>query len=332
MRGPILGEHSSNHDGGNSGGSSTDGLSRQTYDEGYGYMQASQHRTEQNILYQPNALLGLDSSNNFPGQYQTGVTGENMGPGGTRASLSASRDTNFGPGSDSQLNGNQANRFMNGIDPSTIYRAYLQDFDDFGADVDETDMGGGNTQNEGPPRNSDDLDSCSPIGLSTSLFSTSDTVSGTISRAASSTAPRSRGRARTHAHGRARTCARSRAGHRTGQPVFSESSVTTCSICENDPHREHRPAYGGSADSQRSSLRRHMREEHSDGQNGSYQCSLDKDGSPCGELISRADNRRRHVERIHPTESMELPPRDAATRASNDITNARLDEWIPKVP
>lgn len=296
MRGPIPGEHSSNHDGGDSGWSSTDGLSRQTYDEGYGHRQAPQHRTEQIILYQPNALFGLDSSNNFPGQYQTGVTG------GMRASLSASRDTDFGPGSDSQLNGNQANRFMNGIDPSTIYRSYLQDFDDFGADVDETDMGGGNRQNEGPPRNTDDLDSCSPIGLSTSVFSTSDTVLGTVSRAASSTAPRSRGRARTHAHGRARTRARSRAGHRTGQPVSFESSVTTCSICENDPHREHRPAYGGSADSQRSSLRRHMREEHSDGRNGSYECSLDKDGSPQQRVWScRQEMQPQELPTISPT-------------------------------
>lgn len=241
----------------------------------------------------------------------------------TSPDFSATMDNNFGRGSDSQLMGNQANptpNFFSGIDPSLINHSDGEASAQFSADVDETHAGDGGTQNGGLLRNSDDLDS--PIGSSNFMFSRSGTVSGTVSRAASSTAPRSCGHTRTHAH--------RRAGHRTDQPVSSGSSITTCDICENDPNCARRPAYSGSADSQKSSLRRHKKLEHFDGQHWSYQCSIDKDGSPCGKSISRADNRRKHVEKVHPT--MELPPKDAATRTSNDTTNARLDEWIPKVP
>ena len=327
----------------------------------YGSPQAPQHRNEQSIMYQSSASRGLDAWNNFPGQYQIGVTGGNSGPDGMRASLRfcsvtenheadgnldpqpqvpATMDNNFGPGSESQLMGNQANTSPNpsfGIDPSLINESYYEDCAIFSADADQTDEGGGgggDTQDEGLPRNSEDLESHSPIGSSTSMVSRSDTVSETISRVASGTAPHSRRLAWTHARGRTRirTRARSGAGHRTGQPVSSESSVTTCPTCDNDPDCERRPAYRGSADSQRSSIRRHIREEHSNGHIWSYQCSLDNDGLPCGALISRADNRRRHVENVHPTESEELPLRDAATRNFNDITNARLNEWFSKVP
>lgn len=359
-----MGEYLPNHNDGNPGWSSMDGLSRQNIQGSsinptnavYGYPQAPQHRNEQSIMYQSNASGGLDSWNNFLGLDQFGVTGENSGPDGMRAPLRfrsvtddheaggnldpqprfpTTLENNFGPGSYLPLTGNQANTSPDpsrGIDPSLMNEYYYEDCANFGADVDQTDGGRGDTQDEGVPRNSENLDSHSPIGSSTSMVSRSDTVSETISRVASGTAPRSRGRARTHARGRARNRARSGAGHRTGQPVSSESSVTTCPTCDNDPDCERRPAYRGSADSQRSSIRRHIREEHSDGQIWSYQCSLNNDGSSCGALISRADNRRRHVEEVHPTESEELPPRDAATRNFNDMTNARLNEWFSKVP
>ena len=364
VRGPAFGEHLPNCNGDSSGWSSIDRPSRQSYDEGYGFMQAPQQGTEQTTMYQSNALLGLDSSNSSPGQNRFGVTGEHLGPNGTRTSLcfrsvtdyheagrdvgflpwsSATGDINLGLVSDSQLNGNQVNPYTIGIDRSTIGESYDQIYNAFSADIDETGIdetdggrggggggGGENAQNGEPSRNSDDLDGSALSGLSASMTTSPDTISDTFSHAASRTAPHSRGRTQNSARGRARTRARGRAGHRTFQLISSESSVTTCEICENDPHCERRPIYGGSADSQRSSLRRHMHEEHCDGQSW-YQCSIDNDGSVCGKLISRRDNRRRHVENVHPAKSMELPPRDAATRAPNHITSAFLDEWIPKV-
>ena len=228
-----------------------------------------------------------------------------------------------GPGrqwSDLQEMGNQADPStipMLGIDPSLMDRSFFKTCEPLWADVDETDAGGGDTQNERLPRNSDDLDSHSPTSPSTSMLSRSDTISRKlVSRSTSSIAPRSRGRA----------------SHRAGQPFSSGSSGTTCNICDDDPDCERKPAYHGTTESQKSSLRRHTHKKHSGGQDWSYQCSLNKDGSPCGEFINIAQNRRRHVESVHPTESRELPPKDAAKRNPNDTTNAMLDGWFSKVP
>ena len=200
-----------------------------------------------------------------------------------------------------------------GIDPSLIDGPCLDNCKTFCAYVDETNAGGGDTQNENFPRNYDDLEGHSPSGPLNSISSRSDTVSRkTVSRAASSTAPRSRGHARP----------------RTGHPFSSGSSVTTCDICDDDPNCERKPAYHGSNVSQKSSLRRHKHKMHSGGQISFYHCDLDKDGSACGERIRRADNRRRHVKTSHPKEYMELSPIDAATRNPNDITNKMLDWWF----
>lgn len=311
--------------------------------EGYDYNQAQQHRTEQSIMHEP---PHLDPLNVFPDQYQSDVTCENSGPDGMSLSTffrSATNNYEAGgdvgiqlgnreirPGrqwSDPQEMGNQANPSMNpvlgidpstrGIDPSLIDRSFFKTCKPLWADVDETNAGGDDAQNEEFPRNYDDLDSHSPSGPSTSTFSRSDTVSRkTVSRAASSTAPLSRGSARP------------RAGH----PFSSGSSVMTCNICDDDPDCERKPAYHGSTESQKSSLRRHKHKKHSGGQNWFYQCDLYKDGSACGELIGRADNRRRHVETSHPTEYLELPPKDATTRNPNDVTNSMLNRWFPKAP
>ena len=336
-----MGEHLPNYNGGNFGWRSMDGLSFQGIEGSsmsptnvaYGYPQAPQHRNEQNIMYQSNASGRLDSWNIFPGQGQVGVTGESSGPDGRRASLRfrsvtdnheadgnldphhqflAPIGNNFGPGSDLPRTANHENTSPNpssGIDPSLMTRSCFEDCANFGAEIDQIDGGGGggDTQDEGLLRNPEDLDIHSPIGSSASMFSRSDTVSPT------STAPLS--------------------GHRTGQPVSSESSVTTCPTCDNDPDCVRRPVYHGTSASQKKSMRRHNSREHSDLPTWSYQCSLDKNGSPCRAIISdRADNRRRHVERVHPTEAEELPQRDVKKRNPNSITNARLDECFFKVP
>lgn len=335
--GPVLVENLRNLNGGNSGWSPMDGLSRQnvqgssleSYDpsfDRYSYSQAQQPRTEQSTMYQPIALPGLDPRNDFPRQYQADITGEDSEPDGMGESLrvhsatnnhEAGGDSDVQPWnrttvgnnissgrqcSDSQEMGTKANPYTApGIDPSLIDGSFHETYGSFCAEVDQTHAGGGDTQNVGFPRNSDDLDSYSPNGPSTPMFFGS--------------AP----------------CSRRRAGHRPGHPLSSGSSMKTCTICDDDPDCERKPAYYGTSESQKSSLRRHMREEHSGGQNWSYQCSIDKDGSPCGEFISRADNRRRHVELTHPKESRQLPPKNAK-RNANDITNALLDGWIPKVP
>ncbi|CAD6571099.1 MAG: hypothetical protein ASARMPRED_004201 [Alectoria sarmentosa] len=350
--GPVLGEHLRNLNGGNSDWIPMDGLSRQnvqgssleSYDpsfDRYGYSQAQQPRTEQSTMYQSIALPGLDPRNDFPRQYRADITGGGSEPDGMRESLRVHSATNnheaggdvdvqswnrttvgnnISSGrqcSDSQEMGNKANPYTApGIDLSLMDESFYKTYESFCAEVDQTHAGGGDTQNVGFPRNSDDLDSYSPNGPSTPMFFGSHTVlRKTGSCAASNTAPYSR----------------RGAGHRPDHPLSSGSSVNTCNICDDDPDCERKPAYYGTSESQKSSLRRHMRQEHSGGQNWSYQCSIDKDGSPCGEFISRADNRRRHVELTHPKESRELPPKDAK-RNANDITNAKLDGWISKVP
>lgn len=222
--------------------------------------------------------------------------------------------------------GYQANSnpdLWSGVDPRLIDASYSTECEPFFADVNETQAGEGETQNEGLPPNFDRIDSHSTIGLPRPMLSGSGNASETASRAVSSTAspPCRRTRARAHR----------RASHHTVQPVSSESSDTTCDICQNDPNCNGGPSFTGTADSQKSSLRRHKREAHGDDQNSLYQCTIDKDGSPCGKIISRSDNRRRHVETAHPTKAMELPQKEVTTRKSS-YAKVLLDQWIPNVP
>lgn len=90
---PVSGGQLLNYNEGNSGWSSTDGLDRQNVQVssvepyGYGYNQAQQRRTEQGIMYQPNAVPGLNSHNDFSGQCQADATCENAWADGKRASL-----------------------------------------------------------------------------------------------------------------------------------------------------------------------------------------------------------------------------------------------------
>ena len=74
----------------------------------------------------------------------------------------------------------------------------------------------------------------------------------------------------------------------------------------------------------RQNLNRHMQEHHKE--HSQYNCLLSKDGLACtGHATKR--NRRRHVETIHPRESMELPPK-STNRRPNPQTDEMLDRWF----
>ena len=236
-----------------------------------------------------------------------------------QSSTSAAADNNIGLGnqfSDSKEIRNQANPstvFMSGSDPSVIDTSFSEKCVPCNRVADETERNGSDAQNELLPRNPDDLDSHFPISPPTSTSSRSDTVpTKTLSRVESDTIPRSYRRVR--------------------RSYSSVSSETTCKKCDDDPDCKHKPVFGGSIESQKTSLGRHMREEHSGRQDWSYQCLLDNDGSACAKTIKLARNRRKHTEAVHPAESKELPPTDKSTRTANARTNALLDSWYAKVP
>ncbi|MCJ1451123.1 hypothetical protein MMC28_001458 [Mycoblastus sanguinarius] len=288
--------------------------------EEHGYSQAQKRRTEQSIAYQTNALRSLDSWRNFSVPYRTDIPYENIADGdidNQNCDL-ATVDSNNGPSSqssDSQEIGNLANPstiYMSGIHPSLTDESFLEKCGAFLADVDGTDLGGSDAENEPLLRNTDDLDDHSPNGPLTSTPSRFDTVSTkTHSRVASNTTPRFHRRAR--------------------RPVSSRSSKTTCKKCDDDPECEHKPVFVGSTESQKTSLGRHMRDEHSGSQDWSYQCLLDKDGSACMRDIKLARGRRKHVESLHLTQSRLLPPKDDK-RNPNAETNAMLEKWFTKIP
>ena len=75
-------------------------------------------------------------------------------------------------------------------------------------------------------------------------------------------------------------------------------------------------------------LRRHIREKH--GEQFQYICRLAENGSVCRVNVGLARNRRRHVERIHPRKSTELPP-TSENRRSNPKTDEMLNEWFREI-
>lgn len=344
--GPVFGDDLRNHNGGNSGWSSMGDSSRQNVrgsfiepyypnSDGDGYSQA-QHLTEHRTMDQTNGLTGRDSWKGFPVQYRIDATSENFGMRVSPSFCSATdnhgaggeidnqnwtlatTDINIGPGSqwsDPQEMGNQANPSTippSGIDLSLIDGSFSAKYNSFLADLAETDPGGSDAQNEMLLCNPDHFDNSFLNGSPTSTFSGSGTVSRKArSRATSNTTPHS---------------------HRRAHPVSSEPLETRCKACDDDPDCEDKPVYRGTPESQKTSLGRHMREHHSDSKNWSYQCLLDKDGSACKKVIRKARGRRKHVETVHPTESRNLPPKDAAKRNSNVNTNAMLDEWFDEIP
>ena len=204
-----------------------------------------------------------------------------------------------------------------GIDPSLIGGSYHANIRDFNEAADGTDAAEGGTHNERLPRNFDHTDDHPPTGTSPPILTRSDTVSGTAFHAASSTAScSSRG---------TRTSAPSRATYRTDQPDPSQTSGTTCDICDRDPNCEKVPTYTGTAESQKTSLNRHKLYEHPNGQIPYFRCSIDVNGSPCGKTLSRIDNRKRHIQTKHPTKNAIL------LRSSKSETKALLDQWVPKL-
>lgn len=351
--GPLSCDDLRNHNGGNSGWSQMDELGGQSFQgsfldpdntsfEGYGYSQTRQSRTEQSAMNQVDALRGIDewrSTPNFPFQYRNGLTYERFGPDGMRLPLpfdlaandhgargdlenqnciSANMGNDIDPGSQWPHEiGNQAHTSaipISGIDLSLVDGRFYEDCESFSADATKTNPGGGDAPNERLPCNPYDLVDHFSNGPPNSTCSRSDPVSRkTLSRATSNTTRRYHGRAR--------------------HPFSSGPSETRCTKCDDDPDREHKPAFQGDIRSQKTSLKRHMREEHSGSQVWSYQCLLDKrDGSACMTVIKEPRGRRKHVETLHPTESGELPPTDADKRRPNNKTDAMLGEWFAKVP
>ena len=117
-----------------------------------------------------------------------------------------------------------------------------------------------------------------------------------------------------------------------GAPVDDppNPSSISCSICDSDSDVECKPVFSGTMKSQKTSLRRHHREKHSDTVNDRYVCLLDnKNGSVCQHIEGRARNRRRHIERHHRMESEALPP-TTKTRKQNPVAEAMLNEWFRK--
>ena len=168
-------------------------------------------------------------------------------------------------------------------------------------------------QNRWPQRNPADLDDHFPDGPPIFTSFRSDTVSTTTLPPTASNGPRSRPRHRQSSR----------------RPFSSGSSKTTCKTCDDDPHCKSKPVYGGKAKSQKTSLRKHFREKHSDSQNWSYKCLLDKDGSACSAVIDLERGRRKHVETGHPT--MDLPPTDRK-RKTNPRTSEMLERCFTKIP
>ena len=232
-------------------------------------------------------------------------------------------NNSFGSKSGSQLLNYDADASQGtslGIDPSLVDGSYYAKIREFNAAANETNAVESGTRDAGLSRNFDCNDYHAPIGNSPFLLSGADAVAGTASRAASRTALRSFRGTRAGACGRA--------GHHADRPSPSQSSGTTCDICKHDLNCEDPPTFTGTASSQKSSLKRHIRDEHSDGPKPFYVCLIDKDGSPCGKELGRRDNRRMHVEKIHPKKAKELPP---SSRGANPITQALLGLWVPEV-
>ncbi len=205
---------------------------------------------------------------------------------------------------------------MSGLDPSLVDGSVLEKYQSFSRDIEQIDPGRNDVQNGWPQRNPADLDDRFPDGPPTSTLFRSDAVSTTTRPPTASNAPRSRPRPR----------------RRSRRPFSSGSSKTTCKTCDDDPYCEHKPVYLGKAESQKTSLAKHMREKHSDSQHWSYKCLLDKDGSACSAVIDLERGRRKHVETVHPTVSRELPPTDKDMRRPNLKTKEMLERWFAKTP
>ena len=306
--------------------------------EVYGYSQTQQPRTERRAMNQANALRGIDDSRRTPNFYQNGLRYDEFGPDGIRLPLlfnlatnnhgapgdlenqncsSANMGNDIDPGSQWPYTheiGNQAQIPMPGIDPFLVDRRCYEACESFVADANKTNPGGRDAPNERLACSPSDLVDHLSNGPPTSTFSRSDPVSRkSLSRTASNITRRYHGRAR--------------------HPISSEPTETRCTKCDDDPDREHKPAFHGGTRSQKTSLNRHMREEHSGSQRWSYQCLLDKrDGSACMTVIKESRGRRKHVETLHPTKSGELPPTAADKRRPNNETDAMLGKWFDKVP
>ena len=281
-----------------------------SYHGGYAYNQAQQHGTEityQSAPYRKRASLRYRSVTD---NQEAGRDVDNQSHHPTTLNNS------LGGGPDLQLLTYPESTLpytSQGINPSLIDGPCREWIRDFNEAANGTAVAEGGTHNERLPSNFDHTDDHPPTRTSPSILTRSDTVSGTAYHAASSTAPRSRRGTRTSAS--------SRATYRTDQPDPSQTSGTTCDVCERDPNCEIVPKYTGTADSQKTSLNRHKRDNHHNNGMRYFRCSIDMHGSPCGKEVSRSDNRKRHVDTTHPTSAILL-------RRSKSETKALLDQWF----
>ena len=294
-------------------GSPTSQNVEESYDGGYDYNQTQQHGTE-SITYQfaPYRKRASLQFRSVADNQEAGRDVDNQSHHPTTVNHS------LGSGLDSQLSycGNPLPYTSRGIDPCLIDESYDENIRDFNEVASGTNVAKGGTHNERLPRNFDHTDDHPPTGIPPFILTKSDTVSGTKSHAASGTAPCScRG---------TRTSARSRATYRTDQPDTSQTSATTCDVCERDPNCEIVPTFTGTPDSQKTSLNRHKRYKHPNGPKPYFRCSIDMNGSPCGKTQSRIDLRERHVKTHHPTRGAILE------QSSKSEIRAFLDEWVPK--
>lgn len=318
-------------------------LTRNPDFEENGYSLAQQHSTEPNIMNQTNALYGLDGRRNYPVQYRTNSNYQNSGPYGMRVPrpfCSATHNLEVGETVDSQqwhsgtVNSSirpgsqwsEAQQITDhvspltcptpGIHPPFMDGSFSEEYGGFSAGLDKPDHGGSGTRNECFLRKADVIDGHVPKKVLDSPVSGSSTVPmRTLPRAATYTTRRSHRRARDR--------------------ISSGSSAIgcmRCKICDDNSECAEKPEFNGKAVDQKSNLDRHIRENHSDSRNSSHECLLDKNGSACKKVINRARNRRRHVEKVHPTESTKLSSKDIDKRNANAETDAVLEKWFRKVP
>ncbi len=290
--------------------------------EEYGYSEIQQHCTDQSVLERTNALHGVGSgfnvSDGYYGSDSMKILLNRVSATDKCESISDNTNQNWNPSAietnrarqsqwkNSQELGNPVDLSMIpafGIDPSLLDKPFSGAYRSFVEDVDKTNIGAIDSQNEKFLHNSGEVDAHSPSDPSAFMAPTYDAESrDTLCPTVSSTAPS--------------------LYHGTHSQLVPEPSEN-CKICGE--------VFSGRAEWQKDNRRRHIREKHRTGQKLRYKCLLNKDGVACQTVVKEVRYRRKHVESVHQRESGKLPPVDANRRPNNE-TNKMLDKWFAKLP